>query len=102
MSAIREIIVCSLDALQLLMLFVGTLTYKEPKLFRNGTFVIIKILSVFKMNVCIYIHIFSYRIMVGAVALNEVLLLCSCGSVCLHVYSVSFIMNYEECGKKLP
>jgi hypothetical protein len=60
------------------MLFVGTLTYLEPKLFLliifySGTFLTIKTLIVFNKN--IYIHIFCHRIMVGMIALTEILLL---------------------------
>jgi hypothetical protein len=51
-----------LEALQLLMLFVRTLTYFEPKLllliiFYNGTFLILKILIIFSMNISIYIFL---------------------------------------------
>jgi hypothetical protein len=56
-------------ALKLLMLFVRTLTYFEPKvsllvIFYNGTFSIIKIFIVFSMNT----HIISHPIMVGVIA----------------------------------
>jgi hypothetical protein len=51
-------VVVLLDAPQLLMLFARAPTYLEPKLFLlivfyNGTFLIIEILIIFKMNVYI-------------------------------------------------
>jgi hypothetical protein len=75
MSELQVKLVLS-DAVQLLILFVGTLTYLEPKLFLlvmlyNGTFLIIEILPAFTANV--YIH--SHCIMVYLTALTELLLL---------------------------
>jgi hypothetical protein len=81
---IADIFPCSLSTLeaiillQLLMLFVGTSTYLEPKLilwiiFYNGTFLFIKILIILKMNM--YIHSFLHRIMVLVVVLYYLLLL---------------------------
>jgi hypothetical protein len=54
-----SIIVLLLHALQLLMLFAGTLVYLETKLFLlivfyTGTFLIIKILIAFNMSVCVF------------------------------------------------
>jgi hypothetical protein len=59
MSALPVKIVPLLDALQLLMLFVGTLMYLELKLFlliifHNLYFLTIKILFVLRINVHIY------------------------------------------------
>jgi hypothetical protein len=59
MSALQVKIALLLDALQMLMLFVGTLTYLEPKpflliIFYDNTSLIIKILIVFNKNVRIY------------------------------------------------
>jgi hypothetical protein len=76
MSAFQAKIALLLSALQLLMLFVGTLMYLEPKLFfliifYSGTFLIIKILIAFNM----YVYIFYRRIMVDVTALTEFLLL---------------------------
>jgi hypothetical protein len=77
MSALQVNTVLLLDALQLLMLFVRTLTYLEPKLlllilFYNGTFLLIKILCVFNVDVYIY---FSHRIIDGMIILTGFLLL---------------------------
>jgi hypothetical protein len=60
------------------LLFEETLTYLEPMLFLltifyNDTFLIIKPLIVFYMNICIYIYL-SHRIMVGVIALTDALL----------------------------
>lgn len=65
-----------LDVIHLLMLFVGTLTHLESKLFRlvlfyNVTFLIIKILTVLIINQCI--HFFSYCVMIGVTAFLEFL-----------------------------
>jgi hypothetical protein len=67
-----------LEVLQLLMLFVWTLTYLEPKfftyiIFYTGTFLIIRILIVFNINS--FIYFFPHRIMVGTIALSEFLLM---------------------------
>jgi hypothetical protein len=86
-----------LDAIQLLMLFVGTVTYLEPRLFllilfHNVSFLIIKLLIVLIINVCIYF--FSYCVMIGVIPLLELLefpkryntsrkVLSFVGSVCL-------------------
>jgi hypothetical protein len=56
------VVIPRLDALQLLMLFAGTLTYLEPKLFFLSRilcwfFLIIKILIALSMNACIYIFL---------------------------------------------
>jgi hypothetical protein len=66
-----------ISALQKMMLFVGTSSYMEPNLlllimFENATFLIIKILFVFNINICILP--FPHRIMVGVITLIEVLL----------------------------
>jgi hypothetical protein len=55
MSALQAKVVRLLDALQLLILFAGTLTYLETKRFLSvilysGTFLIINIFVVFNMN----------------------------------------------------
>jgi hypothetical protein len=69
MSAPQIRIIPLLDALQLLMLFAGTLKCLEPKLFLiffyNRSAFRIKILIVRNMSVCIYT--FSCRIMAVAV-----------------------------------
>jgi hypothetical protein len=73
------------DALQLLILFVGTLTYLEPTMlllitFYNGIFSVLKTLLLFYMNVyiyCIYIyrHICFWPLKVSMTAYIEFLLL---------------------------
>jgi hypothetical protein len=78
MSALLEIIAHLLDALQLLMLSVGTLMYLVPKgllfiLFYNGTFLFIKILIVFRMTACMCTYTY-HRITAGVIALIELLL----------------------------
>jgi hypothetical protein len=54
-----------LDGLQLLILFLRTFTYSEPKLFLliifyNGPFLIIKALILYKTNVCVYMYVCIY------------------------------------------
>jgi hypothetical protein len=60
---------------QMLILFVGTLTYWEPKslLVFYGTFLFISVLIIFNMN--IWIHTLFTPIIVGAISLTECLLL---------------------------
>jgi hypothetical protein len=83
MSAFPVKIAPLLDVLQLLMFFVPTLTYLVSNMlvliiFYNVTFLIIKILIAFKMNVfmCMYIYIyfFSHSLMVGVIEPIELLL----------------------------
>jgi hypothetical protein len=66
-----------LDMLQLLLLLVRTMTHMEPRRFflillHNDTYLIIKLLTVFKLN----IYVLSHRITVGAIAVMELFLLC--------------------------
>jgi hypothetical protein len=77
--AIQARIFFLLDALQLLMLLTGMLTYFKTKLFTlivfyNDTSFIIKILNVLKMYIGLY-KFFSFCIMVFVTALMELLLL---------------------------
>jgi hypothetical protein len=58
------------DSLQLLTLFGGAVTYLEPKLFPliicyEGTFLITKILTVFKMIIRVYKHTYSTMLQAG-------------------------------------
>jgi hypothetical protein len=64
-----------LVTLQLLMLFVGTLTYLEPKVFILITFYNLRLLIINYKNInCTqytFIHISSHRIMIGVKAAIE-------------------------------
>jgi hypothetical protein len=73
MFALQVKTVLLLDVLQLLILFVGMLTYLEPKrflliIYHNGTFN-------YKNINCIQEECFFYRIMAGVIVLMELLLL---------------------------
>jgi hypothetical protein len=81
MSALQEKIFLLLDALQLLMLFVSSLTYLESKrflfiIFCNCTFLINQILLKFKINIRMYIYfVFSQHTRIGVTTLIKQLLL---------------------------